>query len=214
MIKSSSRISFFPAGGLLLFLAVSMPGCKKEAPPPLPPTATPLPAKTVQAPPAAAPAKPVQAAVTSARKTTAVPPLQAAVQQQITSAKRLSPPGKASLDFTSRRDPFKPFAQMPAQQPVAGRSLKKGVHDPLPIQRFDSEKFRVSGIVTGLKENSAIIIDPNNKGHVVREGMPLGNNDGIVKRITATSVEVEERFSDDSGRVRKRLVKLPLIRKK
>ena len=86
--------------------------------------------------------------------------------------------------------------------------------DPLPIQSFDTEKFKVSGIITGLKENSALVIDPNGKGYVVKEGMQIGNNDGYVKRVTNSTVEVEECFRDDNGRVRKRLVKLTLIRKK
>jgi len=86
--------------------------------------------------------------------------------------------------------------------------------DALPIQSFDTEKFRVTGIITGVRENSALVIDPNGKGYVVREGMMLGSNDGRIKRITSSTVEVEENFRDDNGRVKKRVVKLALTRKK
>jgi len=104
---------------------------------------------------------------------------------------------------------------MPAPtQAVGGKAAKGRVRDPLPIQSFETEKFKVSGIVTGLKENSALVIDPNGKGYVVKEGMLIGNNDGHVKRITNSTVEIEESFRDDNGRVRKRLVKLTLLRKK
>jgi Tfp pilus assembly protein PilP len=44
--------------------------------------------------------------------------------------------------------------------------------------------------------------------------MQIGNNDGYVKKVTNNSIEVEESFRDDSGKVRKRIVKLTLLRKK
>jgi type IV pilus assembly protein PilP len=65
-----------------------------------------------------------------------------------------------------------------------------------------------------MKENSALLVDPNGKGFVVKAGMFVGNNDGVVKRITSSTVEVEETFSDDKGKSRKRTIKLTLLRKK
>ncbi len=193
----------------MLLLAVAAPGCKKKEPPPAP-QVMPLPRKPGPAQ-TAAPAKAIQARTSTARKPVVATP----VQKQMSTATRLQTPGAVSLDFTNRRDPFKPFMQMPAaQQPGAGRVGRSRVKDPLPIQTFDTEKFRVSGIITGLKENSALVIDPSGKGYVVKEGMQIGNNDGHVKRVTNSTVEVEETFRDDGGRVRKRLVKLTLIRKK
>jgi len=164
--------------------------------------------------------KPVQPAVSSARGSAAKSPVQKqlstskqAVQKQLSSSRLPVRPAAPSLDFTNKRDPFRPFAQMPVQQALP-KSAKIRIRDPLPIQSFDTEKFRVSGIVTGLKENSALVIDPKGKGYVVRAGMPIGNNDGHVKSISDSTVTVEESFSDDNGRVRKRLVKLTLLRKK
>lgn len=215
MIKRRSNISLFFRSGLLfiVLLTVAIAGCKKETPPPA--AVTPLPEKTVPAAPGnAAPVKPIQSAPSSVRKVAPPTLAQRPVQPQVSTAKRLVPPGAVSLDFTKRRDPFKPFIQAPAQQQVVGKRSKSGTRDPLPIQKFDTEKFRVSGIITGLKENSALVIDPAGKGHIVKAGMPFGSNDGHVKKITSTSVEVEESFRDDSGRVKKRLVKLTLLRKK
>jgi len=201
-------MSFSTRGGLLFIflLTAAMPGCKKDPPPP--PQVKPLPAKTAPAPPV----KPVQSAVSSVRGNAVKSPAPNPVQQQISTARRPARLTVPSLDFTGKRDPFKPYAQMPAQQQT--RSTKSRIRDPLPIQSFDVEKFKVSGIVTGLKENSALVIDPNGKGYVVKAGMPIGNNDGYVKSVTNSTVEVEERFRDDNGRVRKRLVKLTLLRKK
>jgi type IV pilus assembly protein PilP len=207
MTKRRNNISFSVKGGLLfiLLLTVALSGCKKDPPPP--PQTTPLPVKT-----GAAPVKPVQAALSSTRSSAVKSPAPSPVQKQLSTATRLSQPAGVKLDFTGKRDPFKPYAQMPVQQQV--RSTRSRTHDPLPIQSFDVEKFKVSGIVTGLKENSALVIDPNGKGYVVKAGMPIGNNDGYVKSVTNSTVEVEESFRDDNGRVRKRLVKLTLLRKK
>ncbi len=135
-----------------------------------------------------------------------------AVQRQASSAKMPSYSASVTLNFANRRDPFKPFIQAPSPQAPVSKSVKK-VKDLLPIQSYDTEKFRVSGIITGVRQNSALVIDPKGKGYVVREGMLIGSNDGRVKRITNSSVEVEESFRDDSGKVKKRVVKLSLIRK-
>lgn len=216
MLIRRSKIALFSRGGLLLVLvlAVAIPGCKKEAPPPAP--VKPLPQKTVQATPGAvvppvAAVKPLQAALSSARKAAPTVPAQTAVQKQISTAKLTKTAAAVSLDFTSKRDPFKPFVQAPPKRQIGA---KNRAGDPLPIQKFDSENFRVSGIITGIKENSALVIDPSGKGHIVKAGMPFGANDGRVKRITSTTIEVEESFRDDFGRVKKRLVKLTLLRKK
>jgi type IV pilus assembly protein PilP len=201
--RNSNRLS--SRGCLFLFAitTVIMPGCKKQAPPP--PQATPLPQKTVSAPPA--PAKPVMANSSAAKS---------AIQKQLSTVKKPIPLGAVSLDFASKRDPFKPFIPAPAapQAASAGKASKVIQRDALPIQSFDTEKFRITGIITGIKENSALVMDPNGKGYVVKEGMSIGNNDGRVRKVTASSVEVEESFRDDSGKVRKRIVKLTLLRKK
>ena len=52
------------------------------------------------------------------------------------------------------------------------------------------------------------------KGYVLKQGMLIGDNDGRISRITATTVEVVENYRDDNGRIRKRTVKLTLPQKK
>lgn len=215
MLIRRSNISLVLRGGLLiLLLCAAITGCKKEAPPP-PAPVTPLPKKIAPVvsgavAPAAA-VKPLQTAPSSARKSVPPASVRNAVQKQISTASLPPKPAAVSLDFTGKRDPFKPFIQAPSKQSA---SAKGRIRDPLPIQKFDTDKFRVSGIITGLKENSALVIDPGGKGHIVKAGMPFGANDGRIRRITSTTIEVEESFSDDYGKVRKRLVKLTLLRKK
>src|SRR6185369_3727801 len=139
MIKRRNSKSLISRGWLTLFaiMVIAAPGCNKKAPPP--PQATPLPKKTAPAP--SAPAKPVMASRSTVKS---------ALQRQISSVKKPLPPGGVSLDFTNRRDPFRPFVQAPA---VLQKSSGSKLRDALPIQSFDTEKFRITGIITGIREN-------------------------------------------------------------
>jgi len=145
-------------------------------------------------------------------KTAAQP---AAVQPQLSSAVR----GPGRLDFSKRTDPFKPFSPVAAPPPVApgapaAQQPAASSAEMLPIQSFEVSKFKVIGIIAGFKENKALLTDPNGKGYVVQEGMPVGSNDGHVSRITPSSVEVIERFKDEHGRSKKRTIVLPLAKKR
>ncbi len=175
--------------------------------------APPVPAKpAAPVAPGAAPVPPKPAAPVATGVAQPSAGVTAGIQKQVSSGRLAPAPAGISLDFTNRRDPFRPFVQAPP--PTAAGKVARSLKDALPIQSFDTEKFRVTGIITGVRENSALVIDPNGKGYVVREGMMLGSNDGRIKRITSSTVEVEENFRDDNGRVKKRVVKLALTRKK
>jgi len=130
------------------------------------------------------------------------------VQKQQSSA-AVSTNTAPSLDFANRKDPFKPFIPA-AEQP----GKQAGSAELLPIQGFELSKFKVEGIIVGLKENRALVVDPSGKGYVVKKGMLIGDSDGRITRITATSIEVLERYRDDSGRMKSRTVQLTLPKKK
>lgn len=119
------------------------------------------------------------------------------------------------FDFSTKKDPFKPFVTPKPQQPPKELALRQKATrtDLLPIQSYDVTKFKVSGIIAGLKENRALILDPAGKGYVVRQGMLIGNNNGTITKITAKYIEVVEIYRDDNGRQRKRNVKLTLMQK-
>jgi type IV pilus assembly protein PilP len=135
------------------------------------------------------------------------------VQIQASTAKTLVT-GKALLDFSNKKDPFKPFitAQSSKAPPHSVSGTPAG--EILPIQSYDSNRFRVAGIITGLRENTALIIDPAGRGYVVHVGMMIGTNDGRIHRITPSAIEVIEQYHDDNGHLRKRSVILSLAKKK
>lgn len=174
----------------LLLLALCGAGCKKEEAPPPPPPAAPKPA---------APAK-------------SVAPLQA----QLSSASKAG----ATVDFSKKTDPFKSQAPVvvkpqpgsPGNGGGGGAGLPAG--DQLPIQSFEVSKFKVAGIIAGLRENQALVIDPNGKGYVVKAGMQIGNANGRISRITSSSVEVVERYREGGGRPKSRTIVLTLPKKR
>jgi type IV pilus assembly protein PilP len=132
------------------------------------------------------------------------------VQKQSSSAKvaeNLLP----RFDFSTKKDPFKAFVTEPP--PAKARLATAKGPDTLPIQRYEVTKFKIAGIIAGLKENRALIVDPAGKGYVVKEGMPIGDSDGRITRITSTFIEVLEQYRGDTGRVRKRTIKLTLPQK-
>lgn len=204
MTRKRRNSALFAAVACAVLMAVA--GCSKEEKPqppaPQPPAQkapTPPPQKQLSsAKPSAAPGQP------------AAPGAPTGVQRQLSSARPAAPSGPV-FDFTGKRDPFKSFVevQQAAKAPPVLRPK-----DVLPIQSFDVEKFRVIGIITGMAENRAMIVDPSGKGYVVKSGMEIGTNEGRISRITATTVEVIERFRDDNGRLQQRTVKLTLSKKK
>jgi type IV pilus assembly protein PilP len=151
-----------------------------------------------------------------------VPPVAAPVAQQVvkpvlkpvsSSIKLTPPPPGNQFDFSSKKDPFKPFIVAKASAEATPADLKKALQDGLPIHSFDVSQFKLIGVVTGGKENQAMVVDPNGKGYVLKIGMSIGKNDGRITAITAGGVDVLEQFKDDNGRVRKENIRITLPRK-
>jgi type IV pilus assembly protein PilP len=169
----------------LLGVAFALAGCdkKEQKPAPSPPAAAPKPAAPQPKP----------------------------VLKPVSSALKLPPPPVNQFDFSSKKDPFKPFVVVKAEpSDVRGRKVLK---DALPIHSFDVGQFRLIGIITGGRENLAEVVDPKGKGYVIKVGMTIGSNEGRVVSITSSGVDVLEQFRDDNGKVRKERVKITLPRK-
>lgn len=172
-----------------LLVALCGAGCKKEEAPPPPP-----------------------ASRNPAAQAKKVAPLQAQVSSATNPA--------VSLDFSKKSDPFKSQAPVVAKpQPGSqgnggGGGVAPPAADQLPIQSFEVTKFKVAGIIAGLRENQALVIDPNGKGYVVRAGMLIGNANGRISRITSSSVEVVERYREGGGRTKSRTIVLTLPKKR
>jgi len=171
-------------------VVAALSGCKKHEEP---------------APANPAPAQPMKAAMQQKAKP---------VQKQVSSALALSPAPVNKFDFSNKKDPFKPFVVVKAAQAPSESGSKRSRSD-LPIHSFDVNQFKLVGIVTGngSGQNKALVVDPNGKGYVIKTGMTIGKNEGLITSITTSGMDVVEQFRDDNGRVRKETIKITLPRK-
>jgi type IV pilus assembly protein PilP len=138
-----------------------------------------------------------------------------AAQKPISSAtvKPLSAPTVNQFDFSGKKDPFKPDIALKTVTAPSQADINKMTQGGLPIHSFDVSQFKLIGIVTGGKENQAMVVDPNGKGYVLKTGMTIGKNDGRIMAVNINGVEIVEQFKDDSGRVRKENIRITLPRK-
>ena len=146
-------------------------------------------------------------------KPAAVVPQSKPVQKQASSALRLPTPPVNQFDFSNKKDPFKPFLVVKTEPKKTVEAINKAQRNSLPIHSFDVNQFKLIGIITGGRENQAMVTDPGGKGYVLKVGMLIGKNDGKIISITPSGVDVLEQFKDDNGRVRKENIKLTLPRK-
>jgi len=126
---------------------------------------------------------------------------------------RVTPAPVNQFDFSTKKDPFKPFVIAKPETAPTKESRARSARAGLPIHSFDVSQFKLIGIITGGRENFAQVIDPNGKGYILKKGMAIGKNDGKVVAIANSGVEILEQFKDDNGRVRKENIKLTLPRK-
>lgn len=163
----------------LLLCAGLLAGCSKKQPPA----------------PSSAP-KPVQQ------------PIKPVVQKSMSSVRLLAEQSN-QLDFSGKKDPFKPYVTVKA----ASSADKRSTRSLLPIHSFDVSQFRLIGIVTDSKGNKAMVVDPAHKGYVLKVGMTIGKNEGKVVRIDTAGVDVLEQFRDENNKTRKETIRIPLLRK-
>lgn len=135
------------------------------------------------------------------------------VQKQVSSALHLPPSPVNQFDFSKKKDPFKPFIAVKIEQKTPQESKTNVLRNSLPIHSFDVSQFKLIGVITGGRENQAMVTDPGGKGYVLKVGMSIGKNDGKIISISTNGVEILEQFKDDNGRVRKEKIKLTLSRK-
>jgi len=135
------------------------------------------------------------------------------VQKPLSSALRVSTVPASQFDFSTKKDPFKPFVVVKIEPKNSPDALKRAQRNSLPIHSFDVNQFKLIGVITGGRENKAMVTDPGGKGYVLKVGMLIGKNDGRITSINSSGVVVLEQFKDDNGRVRKENIKLTLPRK-
>lgn len=92
-----------------------------------------------------------------------------------------------------KRDPFKPFydTQRTTTQAIDPNSP--------PLQRWDVDKFVLSGVIWNTNIPRALMVDPEGIGHVVQMGSYVGRNWGKVTSISDEAVVVTEEYQTIDG---------------
>ncbi len=107
-----------------------------------------------------------------------------------------APVSDPNLTYTynpfGKRDPFRSF--------ISEKTLNmKDSKDPL--LNFDLSKFMLTGIVWGISNPKAIVVDGEGRGHIISRGTRMGRNRGQVVRILKEEVIVAEEYRDPLGKL-------------
>ena len=91
-----------------------------------------------------------------------------------------------------KRDPFASFV---SRQAVASAVAP----DAPPLQRWDADKFALTGVIWSVDVPRALLVDPEGIGHVVRLGTYVGRNWGKVTAILEDGIVVTEEYRTLDG---------------
>ncbi|MCK4535442.1 MAG: pilus assembly protein PilP [Desulfuromonadales bacterium] len=95
-----------------------------------------------------------------------------------------------------RRDPFLPLTAIK-------KPLDQAEEEPLtPLQQYELQQYRLLGVIVGLDEPRAMVAAPDGKSYILKKGVKIGKNNGVVIDITDKVIQVEEKYYDFSGNVR------------
>lgn len=111
-----------------------------------------------------------------------------------------------SYDPVGKPDPFEPLISEIVTPKRGG--TKKSV--PLtPLQKYDLRELKLTAIIHG-KEPVAMVEDSAGFGYILKHGMLIGKNEGVVKGIKEDSVLIEEKVYDPSGNLITKIATLML----
>jgi hypothetical protein len=99
--------------------------------------------------------------------------------------------GDSLYDRSGKRDPFRSF--------VLDRLKELAAHTKGPLEQFDVAQLTLHGVVWETSRPRALVSDPSGQVYVVREGDPIGTNEGAVVRIDDNLMLVRETYVDTMG---------------
>ncbi len=107
-------------------------------------------------------------------------------------------------DPTGRRDPFEAIGQV--SLPVRHVEAQ-----PLtPLQKFDLDQFKLIGIIMGKGDSVAMVVAPDKKSYVLKKGVKIGRNEGVVVDVVKDAVLIKESYVDMTGNEQNTIQKIQL----
>jgi type IV pilus assembly protein PilP len=110
-----------------------------------------------------------------------------------------------SYNPLGRRDPFSPIIMREEKQAKMG--------DRPPLERYNLYEFKLTGVIWQGFGYNALVEGPDGKGYLVRIGTVIGPNKGVVKKITQSTMIVEEKFKNFSGGTERKEIVIELRKK-
>jgi len=110
-----------------------------------------------------------------------------------------------SYNPIGKRDPFTPI--------IVREDLKARAGERPPLERYNIQEFKLAGVVWGGYGYTAMLEGPDGKGYFVRVGALLGQNKGVVKKITQNAMVIEEKFKTISGEIDRKEIVMELRKK-
>lgn len=105
---------------------------------------------------------------------------------------------------SGKRDPFRSL--LVVQEKAPGQRKE----DLPPLQRYGVQEFVLSGITWDAKGAIAVVRAPDGKGYILKKGIYMGPNKGIITKITPSNVVVLEKITNYKGKEESREVILEL----
>ena len=93
-----------------------------------------------------------------------------------------------------KTDPFKSFIAIQEEVEEKRRAKPKTY-----LETLDLSQLELIAIISGPKGNYAMVRDSKGLGHVVMRGTAIGNNGGVVDKITEKELIIKEEYRDFRG---------------
>ena len=119
-----------------------------------------------------------------------------------------------TYDPAGKPDPFIPLVSDAAitSQKTAGQAAAEDADLP-PLQKYDLSEFNlVAIIIRDDNSSTAMVEDKAGYGYILKQGMLIGKNNGIIRQITPSTIVVEEKTVDPSGSEKNNTVTLSVAK--
>ncbi len=114
-----------------------------------------------------------------------------------------------SYSSAGKADPFRPLlVDTAAKKALESRSQDREFLTPL--QKYELKDLKLVAVVVSENGPTAMLEDPTGYGYVVRTGMLVGPNEGVVERVTRTGIIVKEKIYNSLGEVEPRISTLTI----
>jgi type IV pilus assembly protein PilP len=120
-------------------------------------------------------------------------------------------PAEPTYSYSSagKADPFRPLIVDTAAK-KASDSESRDREFLTPLQRYELKDLKLVAVVVSDEGPTAMLEDPTGYGYVVRAGMLVGPNNGVVERVTRTGIIVRETINNSLGEAEPRISTLTI----